>query len=75
MFSFIQLHICFVFNRKKRGRNRGHLKSTFLVTPKENWPPIGKPGIKRDNIKYLLKFKYALRNTSEIFFRSIHEVC
>lgn len=30
---------------KKRGRSRGHLKSTFLVTPKENWPPIGKPGL------------------------------
>ncbi|CAA9997450.1 unnamed protein product [Nesidiocoris tenuis] len=30
---------------KKRGRNRGHLRSTVLVTPKENWLNIGKPGI------------------------------
>lgn len=30
---------------KKRGRSRGHIKSTFLVTPKENWPPIGKSGL------------------------------
>uniref|UniRef100_A0A069DZE4 Putative transcription factor 25-like protein n=1 Tax=Panstrongylus megistus TaxID=65343 RepID=A0A069DZE4_9HEMI len=30
---------------KKRGRNRGHLRSTWLVSPKENWPQIGKPGL------------------------------
>ncbi|RZF32605.1 hypothetical protein LSTR_LSTR011052 [Laodelphax striatellus] len=30
---------------KRRGRNRGHLKSTWLVQPKENWPQIGKPGL------------------------------
>lgn len=30
---------------KKRGRPRGHLRSTVMVTPKENWPQIGKPGI------------------------------
>lgn len=30
---------------KRRGRGRGTLKSTWLVTPKENWPQIGKPGL------------------------------
>jgi len=28
--------------RKFRGRN--HLKTTWLVTPKDNWPPVGKSG-------------------------------
>ncbi|XP_069701735.1 ribosome quality control complex subunit TCF25 [Periplaneta americana] len=30
---------------KRRGHNRGYLKSTWLVQPKENWPPIGKLGL------------------------------
>ncbi|KAL1117365.1 hypothetical protein AAG570_004691 [Ranatra chinensis] len=30
---------------KKRGRSRSHLKSTWLVTPKDNWPQVGKPGL------------------------------
>jgi len=30
---------------KKRGRNRGHLKTTYLVTPRDTWPPAGKSGI------------------------------
>uniref|UniRef100_A0A1B6CWB0 Transcription factor 25 n=1 Tax=Clastoptera arizonana TaxID=38151 RepID=A0A1B6CWB0_9HEMI len=31
---------------KRRGcRSRGHLKSTWLVSPKENWPQVGKPGL------------------------------
>lgn len=30
---------------KKRGRVRGHMKTTWFVTPKNNWPSIGKPGI------------------------------
>jgi hypothetical protein len=33
----------FYFFSKRRGR--GYLKSTCLVSPKENWPPIGKLGI------------------------------
>lgn len=28
--------------RKFRGRN--HLKTTWLVTPKDNWPPVSKSG-------------------------------
>lgn len=43
-------------SRKKRGRNRGHLRSTWLVSPKENWPQIGKPG----NFKLLFKFSLSL---------------
>ncbi|KAF6202235.1 hypothetical protein GE061_004633 [Apolygus lucorum] len=30
---------------KKRGRSRGTIRSTVLVSPKDNWPQIGKPGI------------------------------
>ncbi|XP_046411156.1 transcription factor 25 isoform X1 [Neodiprion fabricii] len=31
---------------KRRGRGRsGHLKKTWLVSPRENWPPIGKSGL------------------------------
>lgn len=29
---------------KRRGRGRGHVRSTVLVTPR-NWPHVGKPGI------------------------------
>lgn len=31
---------------KRRGRGRfGHLKKTWLVCPRDNWPPIGKSGL------------------------------
>lgn len=30
---------------KRRGHSRGYLKSTWLVSPQENWPPIGKLGL------------------------------
>ncbi|XP_071443869.1 ribosome quality control complex subunit TCF25 [Hetaerina americana] len=46
---------------KRRGRGRGTLKSTWLVTPKENWPQIGKSGLSmslvetKNGIQY---FKY-----------------
>ncbi|XP_046391016.1 transcription factor 25 [Ischnura elegans] len=46
---------------KRRGRGRGTLKSTWLVTPKENWPSIGKSGLSmslaetKNGIQY---FKY-----------------
>lgn len=30
---------------KRRMRNRGHIKSTWLISPKDNWPSIGKPGL------------------------------
>ncbi|KAG8278756.1 Transcription factor 25 [Homalodisca vitripennis] len=38
---------------KRRGgsRTRGHLKTTWLVSPKENWPPIGKPGLSMSLVK------------------------
>jgi len=33
----------YIFSKRKfRGRN--HLKTTWLVTPKDNWPPVGKSG-------------------------------
>ncbi|KAI4493123.1 hypothetical protein M0802_009673 [Mischocyttarus mexicanus] len=47
--------------RRNRGRT-GHLKKTWLVSPRENWPPIGKSGLsmsieepvttKSDNVVY-----------------------
>ncbi|GAB6020476.1 hypothetical protein CHUAL_003165 [Chamberlinius hualienensis] len=30
---------------KKRTRSRGHIKTTKLVSPKQNWPHVGKSGI------------------------------
>ncbi|KDR12891.1 transcription factor 25 [Zootermopsis nevadensis] len=30
---------------KRRGHNRGYLRSSCLVSPKENWPSIGKLGL------------------------------
>lgn len=36
---------------KRRGRGRGHLKTTWLVSPKEHWPPIGKPGLSMSLVK------------------------
>lgn len=36
---------------KRRGRGRGHLKTTWLVTPKEHWPPVGKPGLSMSLVK------------------------
>lgn len=35
-----------IFSSKRRGgtRSRGHIKTTWLVSPKENWPPTGKSG-------------------------------
>uniref|UniRef100_T1IJ29 Transcription factor 25 n=1 Tax=Strigamia maritima TaxID=126957 RepID=T1IJ29_STRMM len=30
---------------KRRGRGRGHVRSTWLVQPRQNWPHVGKPGI------------------------------
>ncbi|KAG8224133.1 hypothetical protein J437_LFUL001827 [Ladona fulva] len=46
---------------KKRGRGRGTLKSTWLVTPRENWPQIGKPGLSMSLVEMkegVLYFKY-----------------
>ncbi|KAK2589094.1 hypothetical protein KPH14_001922 [Odynerus spinipes] len=48
--------------RRNRGRT-GHLKKTWLVSPRENWPPIGKFGLSMsldhtmksdDNIQYFV---------------------
>lgn len=47
--------------RRNRGRT-GHLKKTWLVSPRENWPPIGKSGLsmsidstmKSENILYFV---------------------
>lgn len=47
--------------RRNRGRT-GHLKKTWLVSPRENWPPIGKSGLsmsvdstmKSDNVLYFV---------------------
>ncbi|XP_015171519.1 PREDICTED: transcription factor 25 [Polistes dominula] len=47
--------------RRNRGRT-GHLKKTWLVSPRENWPPIGKSGLsmsidstmKSDNALYFV---------------------
>lgn len=36
---------------KRRGHNRGYIKSTWLVTPKENWPPIGKLGLSMNVVR------------------------
>lgn len=36
---------------KRRGRGRGHLKTTWLVSPKEHWPPVGKPGLSMSLVK------------------------
>ncbi|XP_067002912.2 ribosome quality control complex subunit TCF25 [Anabrus simplex] len=42
---------------KRRGRGRAYVKSTWLVSPKENWPHVGKTGIsmrmeKKDCVQY-----------------------
>lgn len=37
------VHQAELSKRKFRGRN--HLKTTWLVTPKDNWPPVGKSGL------------------------------
>ncbi|KAE9534985.1 hypothetical protein AGLY_008277 [Aphis glycines] len=42
------VHQAELSKRKFRGRN--HLKTTWLVTPKDNWPPVGKSG---STMKYL----------------------
>lgn len=36
---------------KRRGRGRGHLKTTWLVSPKEHWPPVGKTGLSMSLVK------------------------
>lgn len=54
---------CVFSKRKFRGRN--HLKTTWLVTPKDNWPPIGKSGALTSNrllffdrIKITIRFRF-----------------
>ncbi|XP_050521328.1 transcription factor 25 [Daktulosphaira vitifoliae] len=42
------VHQAELSKRKFRGRN--HLKTTWLVTPKDNWPPVGKSG---STMKYI----------------------
>ncbi|KAI5701460.1 hypothetical protein M8J75_009781 [Diaphorina citri] len=32
-------------NSKRKSRGRAHVKQTILVTAKDTWPPVGKPGI------------------------------
>lgn len=34
----------FLIFSKRKFRGRNHLKTTWLVTPKDNWPPVGKSG-------------------------------
>lgn len=34
-----------IFSSKRKNRGRGHMKSTWLVSGKENWPQVGKHGL------------------------------
>lgn len=43
-------------NSKRKSRGRAHVKQTTLVTPKDTWPPVGKPGI---SMKLLNKTSYS----------------
>ncbi|XP_075228649.1 nuclear localized protein 1 [Lycorma delicatula] len=49
---------------KRRMRSRGHLKSTWLISPKDNWPCIGKPGLTM----------YVVEGTNGMYFAYEHSV-
>lgn len=40
----------FLIFSKRKFRGRNHLKTTWLVTPKDNWPPVGKSGTYIDTL-------------------------
>lgn len=47
--------------RKSRGGSRGHLKATWMVTYKENWPQVGRSGLSmslKENKDGLQYFSY-----------------
>lgn len=45
-------------NRRNRSRT-GHLKKTWLVCPRDNWPPIGKSGLS-------MSLDYSMQSTGNV---------
>lgn len=75
----------FNWNSKRRGRGRpGHLKKTWLVSARENWPPIGKSGLSmsldqnadsKEGIQYFVyDHNFSYRQTQMKFLQAVESL-